>query len=361
MASDFIHGTIDVVLMTREGFALATDSRVTHSDGTYSDDQQKAFVIGGRVVCVIAGVIGSEIGVDGFRLRDAIASHLAVLNSRASSLRGHLSALEVARTFEHGFQGVVGLLNPGTRSTPSIVAGVSIVSVSSEGEPEWTTFYLPIDMRSSSEGGPYLTTGAPFYLYHPLNLGLRFDIEAIGYPEVVRVLVRADSPGSDAYSSSEIMRKFYALKAEGRLDQLRLAEAAELARTLVDATIALAPPGAGVGGPVDVITVSRDGVTWLQKKHNPAPIPPPYRLRLFSSSVSKGRQELDGLECVRCTFTDVDFTYRGDADVQLIGCEFEGSCKLTLSDDAMRKNPRAVQRLRKLLSGKCEVIEEKPK
>lgn len=52
LESAYLHGTIDVVVSTREGFVLATDSRGTRegADGalSISDDQQKSFPIGKR-------------------------------------------------------------------------------------------------------------------------------------------------------------------------------------------------------------------------------------------------------------------------------------------------------------------------
>jgi 20S proteasome alpha/beta subunit len=359
-ASSYVHGTIDVVVSTRDGFILATDSRGTQSNGSHSDDFQKVFTVGGRTACVVAGLTGADLGAQGFRLRDAIASHLVLLDRSASSNQLQSNAAAVARTFEGGFQGVVGLLNPGTASLPSLVSATSIVSLTANREPEWITFYLPVAMKSDSNGEMYLTTGQPIYLFHSLNLGPRFDVEAIGYPDVARSLVRADKPGESSFSKSKIMRRFYKLKRKGRLDEISLDDGVELAKQLVAATIAVAPTTAGVGGPIDILTVTKDGVRWIQRKQVTADLPPPYIARFFNSTLGAGHQDLDGLECVRCLFRDMALRYNGDRDVQLLGCTFAGSCTLTLARDARNKNPEAVARLLNLVAGKCQVIEERP-
>jgi hypothetical protein len=79
--SDHVHGTIDIVISTREGFILATDSRGT-SDGTHADDQQKLFTIGKNSACVVAGLIGSQVGMEGFELRTAMGTQLERIDQR---------------------------------------------------------------------------------------------------------------------------------------------------------------------------------------------------------------------------------------------------------------------------------------
>ena len=57
LRSTYIHGTIDLIVATRGGFVLATDSRASSETG-YADDAQKAFAIGTSTAVVIAGLIG---------------------------------------------------------------------------------------------------------------------------------------------------------------------------------------------------------------------------------------------------------------------------------------------------------------
>jgi hypothetical protein len=148
--------------------------------------------------------------------------------------------------------------------------------------------YMPLETARDSSGMDYYTVGEPTNIYHSLILGLRFDVQALGFPAVVERILGASAPGNDKYSRSLILRKFYERKRAGTLDQFTIKEAVDLARTLVNATVALAPREAGVGGPVDILTVTPQGISWVQRKTNAAPFPPPFRMRVFGGLTDNG-------------------------------------------------------------------------
>jgi len=353
--TDYIHGTVDVIISTRDGFVLAADSRITHGDGTHTDDGQKLFTVGNRTACVIAGTVGAEIGLDGFDLRDAVGSHLLSMDKVAKENPGFSpNAVAVAHGLLDAFGGVAGLwrLTPGV--VPGLVGEASAVSVGQDGEPGWMTLYLPLAPQSAN-GVSFLTVGTPGFGLHSLLLGLRFNVEVLGQPDVANRLLAANKPGEDVFSRTAIMRRFYLFKLKRRLDDLRLADGIELARTLEEATIALAPAAAGVGGPVDILTLSEAGYTWIQRKEKSAPLPPPWAIQFIGNRFIGGRQGLDGLQCLGCSFTDVDLTYNGDGDVELIQPKFDGSCRLRLGPHASEKMPHTVAALENLLRGKCEI------
>jgi len=154
------------------------------------------------------------------------------------------------------------------------------------------------------------------------------------------------------------MKQFYERKQQGHLDEYNLEEATELAKALVSATITSVPSQAGVGGPIDVLTVTKNGVHWVQRKERSAPFPPPFRARFVVSTFGGGKQPLDGLECVRCTFRDIEFSYAGDGDVELLAPDIEGHCQLKVLPGARRKMPVVVDRLKRALANKCEITEE---
>lgn len=361
LEATYIHGTIDVVVSTREGFVLATDSRATltalNGDESHSDDAQKAFTIGNHAACVIAGLIGSNIQMEGFKLRDAMGTHLVLLDRQVSAQNRPISATEIGKTFSFGLESVAGLLTPTTGSTPAVVGAVSAVSVSPEGEPDWVTFYLPLEPRSDGASGMYLAAGKPEYLHHSQNIGLRFGVEAIGYPFLVQELIKANGPSGQGFSRSSVMNVFYERKQQGHLDEYSLEEATKLAKALVSATIASAPPQAGVGGSIDVLTVTKSGVHWMQRKERSTPFSPPYQARFILAKITGGKQPLDRLECVRCTFRDIEFSYAGDGDVELLAPVIEGHCRLKVSPAARRKMPLVVERLKRALADKCEITE----
>ena len=361
LEATYVHGTIDVVISTRDGFVLATDSRATltalNGKESHSDDAQKAFTIGNHAACVIAGLVGSDMQMEGFRLRDAMGTHLMLLDREVSGQNRPISATGIGRSFSSGLQSVAGLLLPTPQPRPGLVGAVSAVSFAPDGQLDWVTFYLPLEPRSDSANGMYLMVGKPEYLHHSQNIGPRFGVEALGYPFLVQKLIKATGP-SDGFSNSPAMKLFYERKRQGHLDEYTLEEAIELASGLVSATIMSAPQEAGVGGPIDVLTVTKDGVHWVKRKERSAPFPPPFRSRFVVSRFGGGRQPLDGLECVRCTFRDIEFSYAGDGDVELLAPNIEGNCRLKISPDARRKMPLVVDRLKHALSNKCEIIEE---
>jgi hypothetical protein len=218
--------------------------------------------------------------------------------------------------------------------------------------------YMPLETARDSSGMDYYTVGEPTNIYHSLILGLRFDVQALGFPAVVERILGASAPGNDKYSRSLILRKFYERKRAGTLDQFTIKEAVDLARTLVNATVALAPREAGVGGPVDILTVTPQGISWVQRKTNAAPFPPPFGIRSFGGQFIESGQDLDGFECFRCRFRNAVLYYHGNGNLELVEPIIEGTCRLELSADARHKMPVVVERLVRVLSGKCEIAEQ---
>jgi hypothetical protein len=254
------------------------------------------------------------------------------------------------------FQSVVGLLSPNAPVVSAIAGEASAVSLTENGEADWRSFVLPI-APTYAQGLNYWTVGTPVWFLHSSStLGLRFDVDAVGQPSIALGLLRANEPGEDAFSHSQIMRKFYRLKKRGRLDDFRLGDGIALARLLEEATIALAPASAGVGGPIDIMTLTKAGQKWIQRKERSAAFPPPYRVRMFDGRFAGGSQALDGMQCLACSFKNMQFTFDGGGDVELVQARFEGTCQLTLGPHAREKMPHTVQLLENLLRGKCEII-----
>jgi hypothetical protein len=111
-----VHGTIDVIVSTSEGFALASDSRILRDVGTgsnYSDDGEKLFTIGDHAALVIAGLVGSQITGDGCTARDAIGTQMRLLDRSAKDRLQPLSAFDIAIDFRHSLDSVASLLSGG--------------------------------------------------------------------------------------------------------------------------------------------------------------------------------------------------------------------------------------------------------
>lgn len=266
-----------------------------------------------------------------------------------------MNAFEVSRFFEERFRGMVGLLERRPDGLiPGSVGVVSAVSIDTVGKPQWVSFYIPLETINTTTQGYLVTTATPVLLYRPMELGLRFDVGVLGQFEIAWTMLQAENPGTDKFSRSPIMKKYYSLKRVGRLDSFGLEDGVELAKTLVAATEELAPATAGVGGPIDVVTVTARGVNWIQKKTEVAP-PPPYRLRMSDSRIPNN-MSLDGLECISCVIPDgTVLWYSGKFDAQFIDPVFEGRCNLVVYPEANRSNPQTVRRLFNLFRDHCNI------
>jgi hypothetical protein len=379
-SAETIDGTITVVISTRQGFVLAADSRSTHrttsTDGTQSihttDDAQKLFQIGDRTACVIAGLSGRELPGHReyrvFRVRDAIASYFTLLDQSSRTRNISPDAKDVALSFERGFAGVAGLAEWLPDRGPSHDVGeISVVSFDRSGKPQWYSFRLLAEMVRSANGRSLLVTGNPVVYRSQIGQPLGFDKLPLGQPQVANRLMDADKPGTDRFSQSQIMKKYYMMKRRGRLDEVTLKDAVRLAEVIVRATEELAPPEAGVGGPIDVATVTPAGVHWIRKKTNVAPVPAPFRARYAGGNLPVNKapfgMNLDGIQCISCTIADGSlFFYDGDADTELIDPEFQGAgrCSVILRDGANRKRPDAVRRLISALGNRCNFSGDLP-
>ena len=355
--STYVHGTVDVVIYTRQGFILASDSRASRPDGTHSDDAQKIFPIGKQAACVVAGLIGtSAADTEGFRLRDAIGTHLQMLD-RGSSNQPR-TASEIAWVFSFALQSVAGLLKPSETKDGAPLGAVSAVSMSSDGKAEWVTLTLPAAVRIK-DGVSYVTSAEPRFYYQPVPPNLDFGYQALGLgAPYAEALMRADATMYPIPSSwSPPLRKYYERKQKGRLGDYTIAEAAELAQVLIQTSIQYAPASAGVGGPVDIYAVTSHEAGWIARKPEFARLPSHHVAREFEGSY-EGGVWLDGMDCYQCTFNNVNMKYFGSADVELVESRFNNSCKLMIEPGAKQKRPEVVARLKAALGPHCQIVEQ---
>lgn len=362
-----IHGTIDVVVSTREGFVLATDSRVTLDAGTHRDDAQKLFPVGKSAACVIAGLVGADFGAEGFHLTDAVGSHVLELDKWASGRP--VPAPDIVKAVARGLDSVTGLLLP-TAARPVFVGEVSVVSIDPSGSPEWLTLGIPFSARYVGDKALFRSS-EPQYYVHTTGIGLRFDVQALGQPQVVNALISAGGTGAKVcgaqpgqpgwcvdpkFTHSAVTREFYSRKRLGTLDGFTLKSAIELAKTLVQATVQTAQPSWGVGGPADVLAVTKAGTRWIARKSEQS-FPPPFHQTAADLTLANGGEPLDGLQCLLCTFENMKLSYNGDGRVELVRPEFTGTCELTVGRKAREEMPEDVEYLERAAFGHCEVKE----
>jgi len=134
----FIHGTIVVVISTRDGFVLAGDSRGSYADNTPAPGEfEKVFSFRRRSGIVIAGRIE---GADPTgELLEAVATNLHIMDSLPGKGRATSALLE----FVLAVRKEIGLTDPDTLLDSSVpVAEASAVSVDENGAREWLTIFL---------------------------------------------------------------------------------------------------------------------------------------------------------------------------------------------------------------------------
>jgi hypothetical protein len=122
------------------------------------------------------------------------------------------------------------------------------------------------------------------------------------------------------------------------LDGFTLNQGIELARTLIQVTLKTAEPSWGVGGPIDILTVTKLGTHWVVQKHEQT-LPPPFHETLKHMTMMNGFEQLDGLQCLLCTFQNMKLFYNGTGRVELVRPHFEGDCELTLGSGRGNEDP----------------------
>lgn len=347
------HGSVGVLISTKDGFVLAADSRLTREDGN-RDNGRKLYTIGNDIACVIAGAVEAEVHSGTppyqFELRDALGSHLLNLDEVARQGGPVTSAKDVIPAVAFGVSRILGL----AQGNSSIQAGPFVeaicASVASDGSREWIRNDVPIIEEIS---GSERTFKVGFVRRKTHSDTTSFDFDVIGQKLIPHIILGADVASDDPHTRTPVLLRFYQLKRMHRLNEFTLKDAVLLAREMVQATIDLSNEDAGVGGPIDIATITQGGVRWIQRKCDSELLPRTH-LRIYDSRLTL--QTLGNIECVRCDFTNARLFYAGDADVQLVDARLGGSCRLAIAPDADKKNPQALAKLKSLVQGHCRVV-----
>jgi hypothetical protein len=186
-----------------------------------------------------------------------------------------------------------------------------------------------------------------------------------GHGLVDRLLGLGQATVTDSYSQDAIMERYYSLKKANRLSDLTLEDGKRLAPLLVEAAItySTAHPEScmGIGGSIDVLTVTKEGTEWVRKKTNTAPIPPVYRLRIEDSDMNKTVTPLDGEEWLRPRVpASAIITFNGMLDARVAQPKFAGPCTFIIGPDAERHMPETTARLKATFEKACDVYQESP-
>ncbi len=262
------HGTLNVLLANRNGFVIATDSRLTRSDGTHSDDGQKLFrtspdgavsfagfagfaadLIGTKFEFEIPATFLGRFGPDG--LSDGRGSPMFVADW-ASGLSLYLTKVSIiTSTFPRAY-------------APSPLV-VTVAGLNRERLPEIRQVTLIPSVRALGVGGQEV----PVYESQeaPPVVASKFQSRAEGVYVVARKILSGEYSGRDP-----ILKKYVKSLKEKRLDGISLPEMKSIAEALFRETEAthLVVNGRDysqtVGGEIQMgIFPAKGAVEWRQQ------------------------------------------------------------------------------------------------
>jgi 20S proteasome alpha/beta subunit len=344
-----VHGTIVVVVETRDGFVLAGDSRGTNlrNENSLPEEYQKVFSIGRRTGIVVAGLIASNAG----DVADSVASHLLAADKWVAEGRQPFAA-EVSIEMVGALRAEALLLD-GDQDQKSPLAGFSSVSIGEDGRREWITIVMDPISRTDGFGRKSVNLKIKSFETGPPSKVLPLG----SVSNAIKSLIDSDASSvENVYSQDPAMVKYYSLKRNGQLSELTLDDGKDLVELLMKAAIESARPGDGVGGSVDMLTITGEGVNWVRRKKLVASSPPMFAVRSFDTPLPS---QLDGVECVNCTVpTNALLRFEGTSAPHLPRLMFTGPCKLVLGKTAQHSMPEATRNLKSVMSGACDIVQE---
>ncbi len=358
--ANFVHGTIVVVISTKDGFVLAGDTRGSSSDcASLPGEYEKLFSYGKRSAIVVAGLIGSSDQTG--ELREAVATQLHFFNDQVSKASVQPQATTTIRTFSEAVERELSMFD--TDVDPDrLISAASSVSLSENGVPEWVTVrFVPV-IRTYRGGKKGWRIKLYDFVEPPqsrvLSLGAADDL--------VHRLIDLNAPDpNEPTSQKEVMKRYYSLKQQNKLSELTLADGTALAQLLIEYAIDFASthpypsyPCRGIGGSIDMLTVTSRGVEWLRPPDisKRAAIPPVYHARVINSDING---KLDGLEVLRGTIpVNATLTFSGLGEVRMVQPKFAGACTFILDNDAEERMPSTAATLKTVLGHSCDVYRQ---
>jgi hypothetical protein len=293
-------GTLGVLIITKEGMVLAADSRTTYGDGRHDDRAVKLFKLGNSG-CMVAGKVVSPPAPRnfGFNLVEEIQSisrvptfmdnpsiYEGVLESRLSTAiqKGVLDVppadffdddQEIASVLIGGYELVKA--GPPTTIPDRYLAHAYKVKYLSRREASihgggpvdifnrvYSERVRNYSVLNVSDPGPFaIFTNGNDQLLKAMLLGRR------SWP-IVKIDRRIRDVDLKAIEDDPDLNSFLAMKNRGQVDSVSLAQAIKLADALIRENIRLAGDDLGIGGQVDIATITRqEGFQWVTG-HDPA-------------------------------------------------------------------------------------------
>ena len=297
-------GTLGLLIITREGMVLAADSRTTYSSGAQDDSAIKIFQLGRSSGCMLAGTVsvqsnGSSRGFD-------LGEEIRKVSQRPRPIDDpDYFLISLSQQLEKAIYGAAKKMASGKFSeddtdVASLLIGGYSVSTGEQALPEHyfeKAFKLNIltTPRSSIEEGNGVAAynqpnsevlrryqvldvhgPGPFVIFTNGNDQLLKSILAhrrtfflLTPRGMLREISLTDLSREDALNT------YFELREGNQLDAMSLTQAVRLADALIRINIELAGTDLGIGGQVDIATITReDGFRWVPghspKEFNPA-------------------------------------------------------------------------------------------
>jgi hypothetical protein len=276
---DYERGTVGVVVIAKAGIAIAADSRSTHADGTYDDNAQKVFRVTDKFACTLAGGVAAR-EVFAFMARGF--DFPALLRARASSPRLPYSrwqsngqAGELAQELTDNLGNISGLMaseyDDGGTIAWLLTAGYEDPMID-EKRPGIEAHKIGLNVSiAARNGGASLMPADPVeaHSYKARHWDTaKFSMIFNGNAQVIHAILGGD-PRFEPSRHVPGIERYFELRNQGKLDSITLDEEVKLAEALIGETIRIAGAQFGVGGQIDIATMTPSAAFQWVTGHDP--------------------------------------------------------------------------------------------
>ena len=285
-------GTLGVVVFTKDGIVIAADSRAS-GEHSFDDHANKVFQLSDTSACTISGLVKDQRAfftlVMGFDFPKAIEQY-ASRDHKLGYSEVELEAGMLGRRLSGELDTIPSLGQPSPLDDGETIASLIVVGygkfVAGPGSPEHSLLAglkLNINVRAAiylTEGQTFVTydaaeptiirsyravgDGPPFALFTDGNDRLMKPILEGKQRDFVIFTDRALTVDLRSIRANPSINKYLQRKEAGTLDSMNIEEAIALANALISENIRVAGRELGIGGQVDIATITLDkGFKWV--------------------------------------------------------------------------------------------------
>jgi hypothetical protein len=280
-------GTLGIVIISSSGIVIAADSRSTRANGSFADTADKIFQLGKYSACTIAGTVSFQDQfyglLRGFDLPKTIQEYYSSNRSPGTRpIKEEAFWLSQRITYEllHGLslESPPALADGGQLGT-MVIAGYSNLSTTQNDlrMVEGYKLKLEVAIQIGPTQHASLTTSDPTItkVYwgmtdsHMPDATVPFAIFANGNAQVALSILTGDATFRESRNLPPV-KKFIELDTQGKLSSMTLPEAVALADSLIAESIHLKGTELGIGGQIDIATITRESGFQWEPGHEPS-------------------------------------------------------------------------------------------